>query len=144
MAKNRLKAKGRKTSGSFAAIPHVLLRSRNFIRLSMRAKVLLISLCTLYRGNNNGDLSCAWKVMQPLGWKSRETLHLAKAELEYYGFIIRTRQGGRNKATLYALTFKAIDECGGKLDFRPNAVPLNIWKEEKPDWVAFARKSLPK
>lgn len=96
MARNRQKAKGRKDSGSFVQLPHAILEHPNFARLSHRAVRLLISLYGQYRGQNNGDLCMAYTVMKPLGWKSKDQLHKAKKELLETGWIVQTRQGGRN------------------------------------------------
>jgi len=124
----RYKVKGRTESGSFLALPRSILNSDEYCCLSAAAVKLLIDLATQYRGNNNGDLCCAWKLMQPRGWKSRDTLYKAQRELERSGFILRARQGGRNSANLFAITWKGIDECKGKLDISANPVPLNLWK----------------
>jgi len=126
---NRRKIKGRMDSGSFLSIPHQVLRSEMFRSLSANAVKLLIDLSADYNGRNNGDLCCSWKVMQPKGWRSRDTLIKAQRNLEESGFILRTRQGGRNSANLFAITWRGIDECKGKLDIHPNPVPLNLWKK---------------
>lgn len=73
-----------------------------------------------YRGENNGDLCAAWKFMQPRGWRSELTLQRAKQELLKLGLIVETRKGARpNKASLYAVTWCALDHCNGKLDISP-------------------------
>ncbi|MBP7113768.1 MAG: transposase [Nitrosomonas sp.] len=38
----------------------------------------------------------------------------------------------RKRAHLYALTFFAIDECGGKLDFSATPKPLSLWRKHEP------------
>ncbi|WP_125181311.1 hypothetical protein [Thiohalobacter thiocyanaticus] len=81
-----------------------------------------------YRGSNNGDLCAAWAIMQKRGWLSRVTLGKAIRELKDTGFIVVSRQGGKNKASLYALTWEGIDECDGKLDIAPRKTPPNDWK----------------
>ena len=43
----------------------------------------------------------------------------SKKRIANRGFIIITRQGGRNRASLFAITWKEIDECKGKLDIDP-------------------------
>lgn len=75
----------------------------------------MLDLAMQYRGDNNGDLGAAWKVMQPRGWRSEETLQKAKRDLIDQGLILETRKGARpNKASLYAVTWCALDHCGGK------------------------------
>ncbi len=128
MPAKRERVKGRKDSGQFFAFPGHILNSEEFIRLSVHTKVLLMDLCAQYRGKNNGDLCCAWKLMEKRGWRSRDTLFKAQTELEEKGFIQRTRQGGRNMANLFALTWLAIDDCKGKLDVNPTRVASNLWK----------------
>ena len=76
-----------------------------------------MDLVVQYRGDNNGDLCAAWKLMKPRGWRSEATLHKAKRELIELGLIVETRKGWRpNKASLYAVTWLDLDYCGGKLD----------------------------
>jgi hypothetical protein len=41
-------------------------------------------------------------------------------------------QGGKNKASLYALTFLRINECGGKLDIDETLTPSDLWKDNNP------------
>lgn len=127
-AKKLLKSKGRKESGSFLAIPHAVLRSPNFISLSSHGVKLLIDLATEYNGTNNGDLCATWSMMKKRGWKSQDTLNRALKDLMSRGMIIKTRQGGMNYASLYAITWRSIDECGGKLEVSPTAVAPGNWK----------------
>lgn len=67
--------------------------------------------------------------MHPLGWRSRDTLERALHQLIDAGLIELTRQGGLNRCSLYALTWHAIDECGGKLDVPATRVASGLWKE---------------
>ena len=46
-----------------------------------------------------------------------------------HGILMMTRQGGRNKASLYAVTFQPINECGGKLDIAPTDIAPGDWKK---------------
>jgi hypothetical protein len=59
-------------------------------------------------------------------------LHKAKRELIEKEVIILTRQGGLNKANLYALAWFSIDECNGKLDVAATALPPVAWKVSLP------------
>jgi hypothetical protein len=52
--------------------------------------MLLFDLLAQYRGNNNGDLCAAWKLMQPRGWKSEEISHKAKLQLLDAGLMVET------------------------------------------------------
>ncbi|RDH84484.1 MAG: hypothetical protein DIZ80_03115 [endosymbiont of Galathealinum brachiosum] len=129
MTLNRCTVKGRKKFGSFSAMPHQVTDSTNYRSLSPRAVKLLVDMNAQYRGTNNGDICITPKLMRPWGWTSNDQLHKAKNELLDKGWIVLTRQGGRNKANLYALTLWAIDECGGKLDLKPTTAPLSWWKD---------------
>jgi hypothetical protein len=127
----RRKIKGRK-SPPFIGIPREVLDSLQFGELSPQATKLLIELARQYRGHNNGDLSAAYKPLRLRGWKSPSTLDRAKKELTEAGFALITRQGGKNRCSLYAMTWWAIDYCNGKHDERPSHAPLNLWKKTKP------------
>lgn len=131
---NRAKIKGRKEKGAYFGIPHAVMDSSNYTRLSSKAVKLLNDLGRQYNGFNNGDLCAAWSVMEKRGWKSRSTLHNALQELRYYGLIMQTRQGGKHRASLYALGWQAIDECKGKLDVHETNASLGLWKEPRSDY----------
>jgi hypothetical protein len=129
------KAKGRNESGQFAAIPHQCLGHQNFTRQSSRAVKMFIDLLYQYNGSNNGDLTAAYSILQKRGWRSKETIRLATLELLHFGWITLTRRGGLNRiANLYAITFKPIDECGGKLDARSSNIPTGEWKQQVGKW----------
>lgn len=138
---SRKKMKGRQENGRFTMFPHAVLNAPNFLKLSAHACKLLFDLAVQTRGNNNGDLCAAWTVMHPRGWKSHETLEKAIRDLEHFGFLERTRQGGRNKPNLYALTWEKIDHCDGKLDARTlTGVAPGLWKAERADLPISKRK----
>ena len=122
----------KRESGGYVAFPHILLRSETLKRLSAIALKLLVDLLAQYKGNNNGDLCAAWTLMEKRGWKSRDTLGKAIRELKVAKLIEVSRQGGRHAATLYALTFFAVDECHGKLDIEPTHAPKSLWRENEP------------
>jgi hypothetical protein len=137
---NYSKTKGRREGGGYIALPHSCLVHPNFIRLTSRATKLIIDIASQYKGTNNGDLTTAFSVMQKRGWKSKETLQLAINELVHYGWITRTRIGGLNRiCNLYALTYLAIDECGGKLDVSPTITPPKNWNQLIDSWEKPAK-----
>ena len=111
---------------------YVVLRSQSFSRLGPHAVKLLMDLLAQYKGDNNGDLCAAWTLMQKRGWRSRDTLSKARRELLKAEWIIVTRQGGKHLPTLFALTFFAVDECGGKLDMKPTHSPPSNWRNHEP------------
>lgn len=128
MATRRAKWRGKRSSKGFSMLVHEYFRSAEYARLSPRAVKALIDLYTQFRGGNNGDLCAAWTVMAPLGWTSKDQLAKAIQELLEAGWVVITRQGGRRIPTLYAVTWLGIDACDGKLDVRPNPVPLMLWR----------------
>jgi len=128
--KNWLSAE-RREPGGFAALPHCLLESQVYIGLSTPAVKLLIDLSAQFKGFNNGDLCVAWTTMKKRGWKSRDTLNKARRELLDKELIEISHYGDRRRAQLYALTFFAIDECGGKLDIKPTENPVGSWRKHE-------------
>lgn len=149
MALNRQKSQGRRDGDKFFALPYAVIESPNFQKLSGSAVKLLVQMGHQLRfqkggTKNNGDLCVSWSVMKERGWRSKDTLQRARNELLYYGFIELTRTGlamVRGKPHLYALTFLAIDECGGKLDVAATRVPSGSWKEERPLFKPQGSKS---
>ena len=109
--------------------PHHVLNHEKFKTLSRRATKLLMDIAAQYRGSNNGDLCAPFSLMQKRGWTSNDQLHKAKRELVDKEVIMVTRQGGRNKCTLYAVTWFQIDECNGKLDVLTTKTAPIDWKK---------------
>ena len=106
-----------------------VITSEQYANLSYKAIKLLIDVLEQYNGNNNGDLCITMSVMKKKGWRSSGTLHSAKNELRDKGWIVLTRQGGRHKCSLFAVTMHPIDECGGKLEVRSTRTASNLWKK---------------
>jgi len=129
-ARDRWKeGRDKRERGRFLALPYAVLTSAAYLSLSPHGIKLLIDLGAQYNGSNNGDLSAAWKLMRPRGWRSEETLAKAKKELLRTQLIVETRKGWRpNRASLYAITFFALDHCDGKLDITPRGFPYGAWK----------------
>jgi hypothetical protein len=116
-------------------IPVALINHPNLIRCGPHTIKLLIDLGRQYSGLNNGYLCPAWELMRKCGWRSRETLAVAMAEAEHYGLIQKTRQGGRNSANLYAVTWWRIHALQDKpLNVNPTAAPSNDWLKTRPDF----------
>ena len=119
MARNR--HKGNRIGEGFVALPYSVVNSPLFLALSPHAVKLLIDVAAQYRGDNNGDLSIAWKLMRPRGWRSEATLHKVKRELLDAGFLYETRKGQRpNLCSLFALTWPLLDDCD-KFDYGAKA-----------------------
>lgn len=129
--RRRARMKGRGGDHSYLGIPHYILRSEAFGRLTGWGAKLLIELAASYNGKNNGDLSAAFSVLEGRGWNSPGTLNKALKELLAAGWIIYARHGGRNRCALYAVTWWPVDECEGKwLEIRPETTPRHSWKTE--------------
>ena len=137
MADKRQKITGRRTGPTFGLKPHHIFKAdcKNETPspasvLSHMAANMLDNLTVQFNGFNNGDLCAAPKIMKLYGWNSQGSINKALTELLALGFIEQTRQGGRNKCSLFALTWLAIDECKDKLDISPTRVASNLWKPE--------------
>ena len=111
------------------AIPHRVMRTKKYVRLSSHATRLLNEFALQFNGKNNGDLSATWKMMENRGFNSPSTLNKALKQLKESGFIEVTRYGGNNICNLYALTWLAIDDCKGKLDVNETRTPSGWWKD---------------
>lgn len=126
------KDKGRRESGRWAQVPHDVINSPNWRRASGNAVKLVLDLFVQFNGKNNGDFSAPFSAMRARGWKSSGTLKRAEREALHYGLIEKTRQGGLNRCNLYAITWRAIDDCKGKLDCSPTRVASGAWRSEVP------------
>ena len=129
--------------GAAFIVPYTLLRHPNFKRLSPWAHKLIHDLGTQYTGFNNGYLCASWSLMRNQHWKSSATLQLATLELEHYGIIERTQQGGRNKPNLHAITWRSVNHKKEQpLDpgWGVSGKPSNAWKQDKPDFTRAVGK----
>lgn len=142
MARSKIFTEAYRGEKRFIPFPRRVLDSEEITMLSSHATKLLVDFLAMSNGKNNGDLCATWSMMKKRGWTSGASLSKAKAELIEKGFIVLTRQGGRNKADLYGLTFYAIDECNNKLDvhIKPTIRPPDNWKIRHPVDIKKARK----
>jgi hypothetical protein len=140
MARSRSwKAAGdKRDAGGFRTLPVSVIEGRAYLSCSPYAIKLLIDFLTQYRGSNNGDLACAWSMMQPRGWRSEATLNKAKRELIACKLIQETRMGARpNKCSLYALTFFDLDE-NPKLEITRKSFQRGGYKLMEPTILRIA------
>lgn len=115
--------------GAFLALPMALLHCPKFRTLSGNGIKLLLDIGAQYNGKNNGDLTAAWKVMRPKGWKSEATLNRAKVELLAAGFIAETRKGRLpNLCSLYGITWQPLNP-NPKLEVGVTGFPVGAWAE---------------
>ncbi|WP_139224939.1 hypothetical protein [Dokdonella immobilis] len=132
MTVSRQKAKGRRSSGGFIAIPHSVMDSPNWLSCSATAIKMLTELVRQFNGHNNGDLAATLSMLKKRGWSSPETIHFACLELRHYGLIELTRQGGKHVPNLYALSWQPIDDRRGKLDCSATRIASGAWKQSPP------------
>lgn len=131
-SKRALKAaKEARGGGQFLPFTLNVLQSKELSNLTPYEAKLLLDLMSQWRIGQNGNQCATWTLMQKRDWRSRETLNNALKGLVNKGIIILTRQGARNKCSLYGLGWLAIDECGGKLDIQSTASPLS------KSWIKF-------
>jgi len=124
------KRKSKRNGPSFVQLPHYVLQSQAWTRLSGWQTKWLIDLLAQYKGSNNGDLSMPWSYLSKRGWASKDTANRARTGLIKAGWIVITRKGWKKIPTLYAVTLWGIDECDGKVvEEKPNPVPLGFWKQ---------------
>ena len=132
---SRIKVKGRRITGRFIGLPHVVVKNKDYIQLSYKSKALLIDLMLQYNGKNNGDLTTALAILRDRGWKRQATIGEAVKELIDANLIIRTREGQfRNpfsRCALYAVTWQPIDDCKDKdLNVNPTSTALRKFSFE--------------
>ena len=104
----RARATGRKgeIKRTFVMYLRIMLEHPAFANLSPNAHKVLNYLASQCKGRNNGDLDISEKNARKRGWYiSGASLRRGATELENAGFIELTRQGGRNKASLYGLSW---------------------------------------
>lgn len=126
MAERRQKRPAESVRGHYGAIPTVLLDSRAFMGASYPAKALLFDVIRQHNGSNNGRLQLSFAWLGKRGWKSRDVIQRAKAELIARGLLIKTKQGGLNTgASWYAVTWLDISNFVGldiqAKDYHPGA-----------------------
>ena len=143
MSYSRAKSTGRRDSKPFVKMYRENLDSPQYASLSSYGVKLLMDLYAQFKGSNNGDLSAAFTIMKPRGWRSKGTLSRAITELREKAWVELSRQGGRNKTSLYALTFLLVNECKGKLDIPETNIPSHEWKRAKLNPVPHIRTNLP-
>lgn len=131
MKPQKLKRKNSVTvTGLWFPMPVEFLLSRACASLSPHAAKMLLDLCSQLKANGygNGDLSAAPAVMRPRGWSSNDTRRAALAELIRAGLLVVTRQGGRRRCTLYAITLWPLQCPLEKLDHGPGCYTTQDWR----------------
>src|SRR5437879_13087322 len=95
--------------GHWFALHDRVVLSRQFNCLTAPAIRLLLLMATKYRRDNNGLLICTRDFVKPLGWTYTRTLRRHLDELLASGLVCRTRIGGKNRPSLYAIAWLDCD-----------------------------------
>lgn len=96
------------------ALPWSVMDCPAYARLSHPARGLLMEFARQFVRDNNGRLLASGAYMAKRGWTSTDVITRAKRELLEAGFIFETVKGQRpNKASWYAVTWRALDKCTG-------------------------------
>lgn len=120
MSRSKWRAQKEKRDGQqFLALPLVVLESPGYRAASHVARALLVDVAMQYSGRNNGRLVACAKYLQPLGWRSNDTVVRGRRELLDLGLLVETRKGSfPNTAAWYALAWLALDVTEG-LEINP-------------------------
>lgn len=140
---SRSRAKGRAARGRFHSIPVSVSQSAAWTSLNGSSLKILWLLIPQYNGRNNGSLIATRKHAVESGvTKSHDVLARGLRELIEHGLIVRTRQGRKNVAALYAITWEAIDTCHWQvpsLDVPATNLPSHAWRHYQLNSVSEAR-----
>lgn len=111
---SRSKRDAGRDSGGFVALPWSVLDCAAYARLSHPARGLLMEFARQFVRDNNGRLLASGAYLAKRGWTSVDVITRAKRELLEAEFIFETVKGQRpNKASWYAVTWRALDKCPG-------------------------------
>ena len=114
----------KRAGGKFIGFPAVLLESDAYLNLKPVAQQIYIFVCSQYNGSNNGDMTCTPKALKSK-YKmqvSDKTVYRAIADLLDAGVMLRTVQGGKHKASRFAVSIYAIDR-GGDMEKETKTAP---------------------
>jgi DNA-binding MarR family transcriptional regulator len=90
---------------SFVMLTRSMLRSRDWERLSSKAKLFYIHLKAKYNGSNNGEILLHYSELKKVrGISAPSTISKAIDELISKGWILKEREGKFMKATRFRLT----------------------------------------
>lgn len=117
----------------YFGIPLTVMDSVAFMGASHTARSLLLEVLRQHNGRNNGHLHITMSWLRKRGWSSSDTVTRAKDELLERRLIVQTRQGGRTKPSLFAVSWLHITNLTGldilPGDYRPGAY---AWMNKLP------------
>lgn len=129
----RARATGRRGERADTFVPflHTMLTHQAFLNLSPAAHKTLNYLASQCKRYNNGDLDICEKNAKRRGLQmSAASLRRGAKELLEVGFVELTRQGGRNRNSLYALSWYEIPYDPNKHDYEYRG-PTRRWLRQK-------------
>lgn len=121
--KAKVRAMQDRDGGTHIPLPHVVLDSPGFLRATHTQIGLLFAIAapifkTGGAGLPNGGLMTTR--LAERGWKSRDVISRNVAALIECGLLCETRKGGKNRPSLYAVTWLALGTNGTyNLDINP-------------------------
>ena len=100
-------------------MPHILVHDSKYLNLSPVAHKTLNYLASQCKKYNNGDLDICEKNARRRGFlMSGASMRRGAKELQKKGFIELTRQGGRNRNSLFALAWYDVEYDPSKHDYK--------------------------
>jgi hypothetical protein len=132
MGRDRKHRRGDDADGAtFVRLPCVVITSPGYRQASHTARSLLIDVAQQFDGRNNGRLTAAAKYLEPLGWKSPGVVAWALRELQACGLLVMTRQGGLNRPSWFALTWRGLHQATD-LDIDPKRFRRGEYMRPEP------------
>jgi hypothetical protein len=107
--------KGRSTSERFVRLPHYMLRSGAWRRLTPAARCVWIEMALLYDGANNGRLAASTRGIGERLNVTHTTVRRALVELVTFGFIEIVKRSSfsqKRQASEYRMTHLRCDVTG--------------------------------
>jgi hypothetical protein len=113
---NRCNKTGRsKGNGRYVLLPHSIMETFAWSRLSSNAKVAWLEFGRIHNGANNGRLAMSARVLGKRLAASQDTAARAIRELIKYGFLEITKSAsfsGKRRAAEYRMTHLSDDHSG--------------------------------
>lgn len=112
-AKRARQAQFGRDGKTFVPLTHAVMESPGYLQASHLARAFLAEFCyPLFLGGKlgrpNGGLMVERDRLVARGWNSNDTVRKLRLELESCGLIVETRKGGKNRPSLYAVTWLAL------------------------------------
>lgn len=113
------KASRKAKTTPFVGIPHYVMQSESYSKLSTQAIEVLNWVLYQFRGSNNGNLVITWdEYSKVLSFGSNNTFRKALKNLTDNELLVISGTGTTNRARgkpphLYAITWLNVDDCKG-------------------------------